>query len=339
VSAARRWSLRAAILFVAALCGGSAQAQATSDPAAAEALFNEAQKLANAGDYASACPKYAESLRLDSGIGVMLYLADCYERTGRSASAWAQFKEAEDLASKQADRRAATAHQRAAAIEPRLARFVLKVDPAADVAGFELKRDTTLVGRPQWGVPVPVDPGPHTITASAPGKRTREIPVRVVEGGSPTVLSITPLQDETTPGQASETVTAPPPETPPPGAEEPRASTGTQRTIAYVVGAAGLVGIAVGAAFGLDTISKNNASNSNGHCNAGSNLCDQPGVQLRKDAFTSATVSDVAFAMGAAALAGGVVLYLTAPRSSAPTVGVGTTPDGRGGGLLLRAAW
>jgi len=169
VSAWHRRSACAILVLAALASGRRAHGQAASDAAAAEALFNEAQKLVAAGDYQGACPKFAESLRLDAGIGVMLYLADCYERTGRTASAWAEFKEAEELATKQADRRAATAHQRAAAIEPTLARLVVRVEPGADVPGLELHRDTTLVGRPQWGSSVPVDPGPHTIVVSAPG--------------------------------------------------------------------------------------------------------------------------------------------------------------------------
>ncbi|MGD0527987.1 MAG: hypothetical protein ABSE49_22830, partial [Polyangiaceae bacterium] len=175
-----------------------AAAQATADPAAAEALFGEAQRLEAAGKYAEACPKFAESLRLDSGIGVMLYLADCWERVERTASAWAQFREAEDLATRLGDKRAAAAHQRAAILEPRLARLVIHVAPGADVAGLELTRDTTPMGPAQWGVPVPVDPGPHTIVMSAPGKKTRTASVLVTAGGAPTVFDLAPLDDQPT---------------------------------------------------------------------------------------------------------------------------------------------
>jgi hypothetical protein len=339
----RGW-LGAALVAAFLACSHGAQAQAASDAAAADALFNEAQKLAAAGNYAQACPKYAESLRLDTGIGVMLYLADCYERTGKTASAWVQFREAEELASKQADRRAAAAHDRAARLEPVLARLVIRLGPGVDLPGLELKRDTTLVGRAQWEVPVPVDPGVHTIIASAPGKKTRTMSVLVVAGGSPTTLTVAPLEDE------SVATTEPPPRpqgTSPselPVTEPATTSTrpgNTERIVAYAVGAAGLVGIVVGSYFGFDTISKNNAANSDGNChsNGDNELCNKTGLPLNQAAQSSATASNIAFGLGAAALAGGVVLYLTSPRSPSPAVGIATTPDGRGGGFSLHMAW
>jgi hypothetical protein len=337
----RAW-LGATLVIAGLTCSGGVHAQAASDAPAADALFNEAQKLAAAGNYAQACPKYAESLRLDTGIGVMLYLADCYERTGKTASAWAQFREAEELANKQSDKRAATAHQRAASLEPLLARLVIRLGPGVDVPGLELKRDTTLVGRPQWEVPVPVDPGVHTVIASAPGKKTRTMSVLVVAGGSPTALTVAPLEDE-----SAATTEPPRPGTALPEVASTTAPSGSgssgsaQRTVAYVVGAAGLVGIIIGSGFGFDTISKNNAANANGHCRSsgGDTLCDPTGLPLNREAQRSATASNIAFGLGAAALAGGVALYLTSPRSPSPAVGLVTTPDGRGGGFAVHVAW
>jgi hypothetical protein len=333
---------RLALATVAALAGllpgPAARAQNSGDTAAAEALFNEAQKLAQAGKYAEACPKFAESLRLDTGIGVMLYLADCYERTGRTASAWAQFREAQELATRQSDRRAATAREQADALEPKLARLVIRVEPGADLPRLEVKRDETLVLRPQWGVPVPVDPGMHTIFVSAPGKKPRQMPVQVIEGGAPTVLAIPALEDEAARGAEPQARSDAAPPGPGPDSGGGGRSRGSgQRIVAYTVGAAGLVGVGVGAYFGFDTISKNNSSNA-GHCYP-DNHCDKTGIQLRKSAQSSATASNIAFGVGAAALAGAVVLYFTAPSAAAPTVGLAPSADARGGDLWLRASW
>ncbi len=322
-----------------------ARAQGSSDAAAAEALFNEAQRLATSGKYAEACPKYAESLRLDSGIGVMLFLADCWERTGKTASAWAQFREAQELATQRGDKRAAAAQKRADRLEPNLARLIIRVGPGVDVPGLDVRRDTTDVGRAQWGVAVPVDPGPHTIVATATGKKPESVTVTVPAGTTPTTLELAALQD------ADATATPGPPTPPspldptpsslpttPPTHDDDAGGLRGQRLLGVIVGGVGVAGVAVGAYFGFDTISKNNASNTPGNCNG--NQCSQNGLDLRSSAKSSGLVSTIAFAAGGALVAGGVVLYLTAPRSAAPaSVGLLPSLDGRGGAAVISGSW
>jgi serine/threonine-protein kinase len=158
------------------LCLAPALARAegsASDKAAAEALFDEARELAKAGHYAEACPKLEESQRLDAGIGTLLYLADCYEKTRRLASAWATFREASAAAraAGQSDREAkAIAH--AKELEPRVAKVIIQVSAANDMPGPEVRRDGRALGRALWGSPIPMDPGMHQIEVSAPGRKS-----------------------------------------------------------------------------------------------------------------------------------------------------------------------
>ena len=84
-----RWiSGRAAWLAVAGLASVAQPAQAQSDSAAARALFAEGRNLMADERYAEACPKFEESLRLDHGMGTQFNLAHCWEKLGRTASAW-----------------------------------------------------------------------------------------------------------------------------------------------------------------------------------------------------------------------------------------------------------
>src|SRR5438132_4379169 len=90
---------RAAVVAIALVALGSrAGAQSAADKAAAEALFDQGRAAMQASDFAKACGLLERSQRIDPGIGTLLYLAECYEKHGRTASAWATFREAADAA-------------------------------------------------------------------------------------------------------------------------------------------------------------------------------------------------------------------------------------------------
>src|SRR5262249_50676254 len=101
-----------------------AAAQNTSDiKAAANALFDEGKRLLEAGDVEQACPKFEASLRLVDRLGVRLNLADCHERQGLTATAWAEFREAASWADGNGDARGAYAHQRTSTLALRLVKL------------------------------------------------------------------------------------------------------------------------------------------------------------------------------------------------------------------------
>ena len=121
-------SLRTPLALVIAasllLSAGTVAAQTgPSDKATAEALFDEARALLKDGKPELACPKLAESQRIDPGIGTLLYLASCYEKTGKLASAWVTFREAAVAASRAGQtEREKVATTRAEALLPQLRR-------------------------------------------------------------------------------------------------------------------------------------------------------------------------------------------------------------------------
>lgn len=154
--------MRTMLLTAAGLASSSPVCAQTSPPAndrvAAEALFEEGRSLVAAGKVAEACPKFADSQRLDPAPGTLLNLASCWEKLGRTASAWVTYREAASAANAlgRSDY-VATAQRHADSLAPKLARITVNVPQAID--GLELRRDGAIVSSIQWGQAVPVDPG------------------------------------------------------------------------------------------------------------------------------------------------------------------------------------
>ncbi len=348
-----RWRPTTARLSVATLgCAMSlavtARALAAGTPAdaaAAQGLFDESKKLLAAKQYAAACPKLEESDRLDPSPATEFYLADCYEQVGRTASAWALFLQVAS-ASKAAGRaeREQFARSRADALAPTLSRLIVSVPAASAVPGLAVKRDGEAVGAGQLGTALPVDPGKHALSASAPGHADWNQSVDVPAGGKTITVEIPPL--------ATAAAVLPPPPNPPPPvdamkttqvapeAEAPAPRGGTQKKIGLIVGGAGIVALGVGGFFGLRTISKNNDSNSDG-CNG--NQCNATGYATRHDAQSAATLSTVFVGAGAALLVGGAALWFFSPRASASSgehAGLGSVRTGFApNGLLVNGAF
>jgi hypothetical protein len=178
-----------------------------TDKAAAQALFDEGKRLLKEKNYVEACPKLAESLRLEPALGTKLHLADCYEKNGQTASAWALFREAAEQAkiAGQADR-AKKATDRATALDARLCRLRIDVSTDAEITGVEVKRDGVLVGAASWGTAFPLDPGEHVIVAEAPGKKPWSVTVTLEDGKTTPVVVLVPMLEE---------LPSPPPPPPP----------------------------------------------------------------------------------------------------------------------------
>jgi hypothetical protein len=106
--------------------------------------------------------------------------------------------------------------------------------------------------------------------------------------------------------------------------------------LGVVTGVVGLGGIAVGSVFGL--VAKSHQSDAGPHCSG--TECDATGISALSDARSAATVSTIGFIAGGAVLAGGVVLYLVAPRGPS-TTGLSVSPGSAGStaGLSLRGGW
>lgn len=199
---------------------------------------------------------------------------------------------------------------------------------ATDGAGRDrLDVSVTLDGegpaRKLSGEALPMNPGPHSVHFEADGGAVLDQPILVKEGVKNQNVTVVLVES---PAPAPKAV-APPP-------DSPRAF--PWRTVGWVAGAAGVVGLGIGTAFGIKAI----ADKSGAHCDA-SNACDAGPLS---DANTSATISTVGVVAGAVVIAGSAAILLFGPRSEAPaktTATFGVTPvlGARSLGLSLGGAF
>lgn len=286
--------------------------------AAAEALFDQARELMKQGDFARACAKFAESQRLDAGVGTLIYLADCYEKSERLASAWVTFREAAAAAraAGQTDRET-LARDRATTLEPKLTKLVIDV-VATRPDGLEIHRDDTVVSDAMWGTEVPVDAGEYTIRASAPGRNTWTRQV-VVSASTPLVRVEVPALEPSEEPVAQSAPVAPRVRRAPvdsrPSREAPNVGR-TQRIAGYVTAGVGVGGMVVGAYFWQRGRTKHDDALD--HCTP---RCNDDARALQDDAERSTTVGNVAVIGGAVLAAGGVFLVLASPRAKPPRAG------------------
>jgi len=294
---------------ISAVTFGAPQTARAGDAAAAEALFGEAKKLVAQGKYAEACPKFAESNRLDRGAGTLIHLADCYEKVKQTASAWATYKEAASAA--QALGRSdweKLANKRAAALEPTLAKLTIRVQEPADK--IEVTRDGNTVSQASWGSALPIDTGTHTIEAKAEGRKPYKTSVTIAKDGEKAEVSVPKLEIDQSAVATPTKPTTPPPTTPPPVVEREE---GGQKTLGFIVAGIGVAGVAVGAVAGLMAMSKNNESKDK--CPNDGACADKAGVDANDSAKTLGLVSTIGFIAGGVGLAAGAFLILTASPS------------------------
>lgn len=297
------------VVMTGSVVAGRAHAQPSDSNAVAEQLFNQARELAKANRWAEACPKFEASLRADPVLGTRLNLATCYEHIGKLASAWGLFRESVELAAKAGDKRRDYAQKQADTLEPRLPRLTISA-PERPPAGLVVKRDGAQIDAGALGVALYLDPGAHEITASAPGFEAFTRTATLVEGKAETLaipkLAPTPVR-ATDPPTPREAHAAPP--------ESAVATSPTHKYVALGAGVAGMATIGVGLLFG------NKASSAYHDAKAlcGANLvCSTDtyprGQQLIRDTRSDATISTVLVVAGGAAVATGVVVFLTGRR-------------------------
>ncbi len=370
-----RFASNVSVLLIPAVLLAQAAARADDPGAAAQALFDEAKQLTGQGRYAEACPKFEESQKIDPGLGTQFQLANCWQHVGRTASAWGLFRSVESQARALGQPgRERVARDRAAALEPWLSRLSIVIHADDPGEPLEVHRDGAVVGREQWGVAVPVDPGEHLVTVLSPHRppwqTTVEVPpdgkvmtVDVVPPARPAVAAAPPPLEVPPPlpappasassaPPASPALHPPPPPSPgvaspmPPGPPEAPLTMedrgGAQRAIGWFFVGAGVVGLGTGAYFAARWIEDSNSADQ--HCPGG--ICDSAGLAFRGNAATEGHITEAAVGAGGASVLIGAVLVVSAPgprlvprERATGRIELAPTWSPRGAGLDVRGSF
>lgn len=302
----------------------------SSDAARAQELFDQAVTASRALDYATACPKFAGSQRLDPKTSTLLNLATCYELNGQTASAWATFKEARAAAvrfnrTEWADRASAAI----AALEPRLVRLTVHVPPELRESHASVTLDGSLLASTEWESALPIDPGKHEVGWAASGYESKT--VEVVLKSESVTLTLAPLARVAPPHSAAGATDR---------AVVPAPFWTTGRVGGVVIGSVGLATVAAGTVFGLLSSAKyDEAERLCGAPGGSPRTCASetsgPAIAARSDASDLAAASTVLFVAGGALVAAGAVWFLSSPAKS--SVAIAPHPLARG--LALSGRW
>ena len=298
-------------LAICVLCALSwtQPARAQGDASRAEALFKEAVAARASGDNATACAKFAESATLLERPSTLVNLAQCEMDQGKLGSAYVHAKKGL-LAMAPDDQRLPAAKKLVDELAPRVPRITIKV-PKELPEDARVRLDGKEVDKATLAQPIPVDPGEHEVSLTAKGYTDSTSTITVVEKDTPTIeLTLGVARSSLAPAEGERRDV-------PGELQRPRESGTGQKVAGFVLGAVGVGALAVGGVFGILTF-KDLGDAEDDPTLCPDKACTPAGREQVDGAETKGWVSTIALGAGAALVAAGTILVLTAPSGEEP---------------------
>jgi hypothetical protein len=314
---ARTVAVRALLAIAMTSAATSVSSPARADSAApsaaakakAKRAFARGEKLYKDGKVEEAAAAFQESCDAVPDPTALLMLARIQRDNGELLKARATYQNARD---------AAEANGQASATLDEIKSELSDVDGVLGFIKIELSHappgtrvsidDNDVTG--QVGTPIRAEPGPLVVTATTPDGMEKSENAIVKAGQSSSVKLAFDWQGKpaealpATPKDEVEPASLPPPKKEP--APEPKQPSSTKRTLAWVTGGVGVVGVATFAVFGSMSASK--FKNLEGDCPQ--KHCD-PGLENDKNTGkTFQTVANVGLIVGAVGLGTAVTLFV-----------------------------
>lgn len=286
-----------ALAFAACLAPLTAYAAPSAkDKANAKAFASDARAAARAGRYTDAAAAFEGAIAVDPSAQLRLELARAYAQIGKLVEAKAALTGAIDDAAKSSrDKKVGDVAKRLLGdVEPRIPSlrilFTGKVGDGEGSAKIDRKAVDT-------DVAVPLDPGDHVVTGSAEGFEATERTITLAEGAHETVkLKLKKIATG-------------------PVAVKEESEGGGSKVPAILSLSVGVLGVGVGAVFGVMAMSDKSTADKS--CKG--TVCSPAAQGSIDSSLAKGNVSTVAFIVGGVGLALGTVLLVIAPGSKKDT--------------------
>lgn len=235
--------VRAALaLPVASLAFWPAQAgaQDKKELSRARAQFQRGIELEQAGNYTTALEQFRDVGQVRMTPQVRFHIASCEEKLGRLVTALGGYQLAYADADSVGEDFKSEVDRAVTRLEASIPKLVIMRGTGAEAA--EIQLDGVSIGASSVGVPVPLDPGPHAVTAKAPFALPFSQTVTLKENEQNSIdVSLIP---EPTPEPSEPRL--------PSGPAAPTSDRPNRRLTAYVIGGVGVASLISSAVlFGL----------------------------------------------------------------------------------------
>ncbi len=285
----------------------------------ADARFQEGVTLAKAGNYEDARTKFVQAYALDPNVRVLLNLAIAEKNSGHPVEALRHLRAYCKDPRSNADKVKGVQRD----LLPPLVAATGHVDVTAPSGASVVVDQSDSVGTAPLDTVVDVTPGRHWIEARVGDKGSRK-QVDVAAGATQKVELTVDGASSAAAGSGAPPAAGDHHVEPPPVAES-HTTMWPPPVGAMILGGVGLVGIGVGVGFGLDSKSKADDASTL----EAAHPCAQPtsaacsALKDKNDSSkTSGAIAVVGYGVGGAALVGGLVWWMVAPRkTTAPAMG------------------
>ena len=279
----------------------------------AQSLFVEGRAAMERGDFPTACARFSASLALMTRASTLLNLAQCETHEGQLVNAAKHSSQGIDLLPAD-DERLAISKERAAALARRLSHLTVKLTATAP-PGTRVEVDSVDTGVAALLAGLPENPGRHVIVLFVPGQADQRSTVDLAEGDARTV-TLTVQEIAVAEGAK-------------PGVG--KGSSGSRkRTVGFILGGIGVAGLVAAGVTGGLLVSRHSAITTD----CPGKVCSSAGLDLIASTKPLNVVNGVAWGVGLAGLAGGVVLVVLGGNDTSATA-IAPTALAGGGGLSL----